>query len=416
MKNLKVLLIVFTCVILVSCNHVSNQTIHSNPGNENDNSIISTDNKETTEQSIIQSFNVDNLYEKDIKSLNCYNGTCVAILNDDTIALWGSNVYGGIGNGEIDENEKAEAVLPYAHCFNETIIDAGSKISSYALTESGILYAWGLNNTYETGLEGKPVLKPTQINNVLDIKQVSMSTSFMLALKEDGSVYHTGVKIEQFKDSNDYSWNHTEVEPNKTFVKLPLDFKCRKIDTSGLSYVFLSDDGVVYIQGIIFGNITATEPDLVFPVPTKIDFPEKIIDIAALTTNVVAVSETGSVYVFGNPYSGLSDIETDIYVSNLIYKKNIDNIASVDGTHYVVGALSKEGEIYAWGIDMYGIIKEENIGALYDRYEIVPNPTKLDFNNINKICIGISNGTAISEDGNIYIWGDNSIGQIIELK
>ena len=205
MKNLKVLLIVFTCVILVSCNHVSNQTIHSNPGNENDNSIISTDNKETTEQSIIQSFNVDNLYEKDIKSLNCYNGTCVAILNDDTIALWGSNVYGGIGNGEIDENEKAEAVLPYAHCFNETIIDAGSKISSYALTESGILYAWGLNNTYETGLEGKPVLKPTQINNVLDIKQVSMSTSFMLALKEDGSVYHTGVKIEQFKDSNDYS-------------------------------------------------------------------------------------------------------------------------------------------------------------------------------------------------------------------
>ena len=414
----KILSLLLALLLLCSCSEARKNT--SSEGESQPHGEALESNAETPEQAEAECPYIEHLYKKDIKSINCYNGTGVAILNDGSIALWGTNVYGGIGNGDIDndipEGKTATPVSPYRLCFDEPIKDAGSVISSYALTESGTLYTWGLNNTYEAGLGGKPVLTPTKIEEIDGVKQVSTSTSFTLAIKEDGTVYHAGIKMELFESAHDYDWYGSESEQDKVFTKLPLDFKCEKICTSGMSYVFLSDDGSVYIQGILLTDINMEKPDLVFNTPAKIDFPEKIVDVAALAFNVVAVSETGGVYVFGSPGLGLSDAETDARISDLIYKKDLENIKSVDGRHFVAGALSESGEIYVWGIDTKGIINEENAGLPQGRLDIVSKPTKLEYQNIAQICIGNSNGTAVSKDGEMYIWGDNSIGQIIKFE
>lgn len=121
-------------------------------------------------------------------------------------------------------------------------------------------------------------------------------------------------------------------------------------------------------------------------------------------------------YIFGYPYAGISNEETDSYVSELIYKKNLENIKSIDGSLYVVGALSENGEIYVWGTDNEGLIKEANVDLPNGQFEIIPEPVKLDYQNITQFCIGRCDGTAISENGDVYIWGSNSIGQIIEFE
>ncbi len=342
-------------------------------------------------------------------------------MNDGSAVFWGTNVYGGIGNGEVDndipEGKKATPVPPYRHCFPEPVVDAGSVVSSYALTESGDLYTWGMHvGAPETGQGDNPVSIPTKVAGLSNIKQVSMAPSFTLALKEDGSVYHAGSKMELVRSYNEFEEGLGESKKDKFFTELPLDFKCKKVDTSILSYVFLSDKGDVYIQGILFSDVYGKKQDLVFKDVTKIDFPEKIVDIAALTFNVVALSKTGKIYMFGYPYAGISNEETDSYVSELIYKKNLKNIKSIDGTLDVVGALSKNGEIYVWGIDNEGLIHESNINSQNGQFEIVSEPVKLDYQNVTQFCIGRCDSTAISENGDVYIWGSNSIGQIIEFE
>ena len=120
--------------------------------------------------------------------------------------------------------------------------------------------------------------------------------------------------------------------------------------------------------------------------------------------------------MFGYPYTGVSNEETDSYISEMIYKKDLENIKSISGSLDVVGALSEDGEIYVWGIDTEGLIHESNIDSQNGKFEIVSEPTKLDYRNITQFCIGRCDGTAISDNGDIYMWGSNSIGQIIEFE
>lgn len=354
-----------------------------------------------------------NVSEESYIKINCYNGTVCAIKSDGSLTMWGSNVFGGIGNGEIDNDDKVEPVAPYTHSFNESIIDAGSMVSSYALTKSGTLYVWGTNNSYECGTEAKSIMLPQQISSINGIKQFAMSTAFSLALIQDGTVYHAGARVHEFIDSEDYEWNYEDAEKNKAFTKLPLDFACENIYASVCSYVFLSDTSDVYIQGVLLGDPFRNTQDIHFDKPTKIDFPEKIRDVAALATNVVAVSDTGNVYVFGRPNSGLSNDKTDTMITELIYKKQISGIIDVDGNNYSVMALSKNGDCYAWGMNMYGLINESESGS---EYELVPEPTKLPYADIKQISMGVSNGTALDSSGIMFIWGDNSIGQIMSLN
>ena len=419
MKLLKIICIVCICALLASCNSASDNvsSISSSPeGSE----APSSESKSTVQPAVTSSY-VDHLYKKDIKSINCYYGTGAAVLNDGSAVFWGTNVYGGIGNGEIDndipEGEKATPVPQYRHCFPEPVVDAGSVVSSYALTESGDLYTWGMHvGAPETGQEDNPVSIPTKVAGLSNIKQVSMAPSFTLALKEDGSVYHAGTRMDSVESYHEFNQELDDSKVNKAFTKLPLDFKCKKVDTSILSYVFLSDEGEVYIQGILLSDLYAKIPDLVFKDVTKIDFPEKIVDVAALTFNVVALSENGNLYMFGYPYTVVSNEETDSYISDMIYKKDLENIKSISGSLDVVGALSEDGEIYVWGIDTEGLIHESNIDSQNGKFEIVSEPTKLGYRNITQFCIGRCDGTAISENGDVYIWGSNSIGQIIEFE
>ena len=419
MKLLKIICIVCICALLASCNSASDNvsSISSSP----EGSEAPSSESESTVQTTVESSYLEHLYKKDIKSINCYYGTGAAVLNDGSAVFWGTNVYGGIGNGEIDndipEGEKATPVPPYRHCFPEPVVDAGSVVSSYALTESGDLYTWGMHvGAPETGQGDNPVSIPTKVAGLSNIKQVSMAPSFTLALKEDGSVYHAGTRMDSVESYHEFNQELDDSKVNKAFTKLPLDFKCKKVDTSILSYVFLSDKGDVYVQGILFSDVYGKKQDLVFKHVTKIDFPEKIVDVAALTFNVVALSKTGKIYIFGYPYAGISNEETDSYVSELIYKKNLENIKSIDGTLFVVGALSENGEIYVWGTDNEGLIKEANVDLPNGQFEIIPEPVKLDYQNITQFCIGRCDGTAISENGDVYIWGSNSIGQIIEFE
>lgn len=416
MINKKVILALFFLILTSTINGcMSNDSVSvvdsSSSVTENIESEVSDKDSASTREPFSVSGN-------NIKSLNCYNGTATAILTDGTLVLWGSNVYGSIGNGEIDTDMPATAVAPYMHDFGDTVIQSGVLVSSYALTSSGNLYTWGLNHISEAGHADMPVLTPTKIPEISNIQQVAMSSFFTLALKNNGTVFHTGLKIEQFENALEFSRYNEQSDINTYFTELPLDFICKKIDCSGLAYLFLTDDGEVFIQGILMGDNYGTVEDLVFQMPTKIDFPETIVDIAALNTNVVAISETGKVFVYGMPYSGLSSDETDVFISDKIYQKQLADIVVVDGTGDVVAALSSDGNVYAWGGDIYGTINNIDSTSVSpnEKFEIISQPIQLNMNNIKEVVLGFSNGTAISQDGDIYMWGSNDIGQIIDLQ
>ena len=358
------------------------------------------------------------LESSDILSLSCYNGTATAILKDGSIVLWGSNVFAGIGNGEIDVGNPGTPVNPYRHDFGRPILETGSMTSSYALTFDGELYMWGENLYNETGIEYAPILTPTKIELDFTVAQVSIMPAFTLLLTDMGEVYHAGFPIETLDRFDDYEHNNENVSKvNKQFKKLELDFLCQKIDSSVTSYVFLTLEGEVYIQGVLMGDVHREADDLVFNSPTLIDFPERIVDIAALATNTVAVSESGSVYVFGRPNAGLSDESVDELIDEFIYKKELDfPVESVQGTESIAVIVGKNGMAYSWGVDWDGLIEGSAESENNANYNIISTPVNLGYTNVSNIVIGVYTGAVITGDGDVKMWGNNLIGQVLEFN
>ncbi len=79
-----------------------------------------------------------------MQSVECGEFHTVALSKDGEVWVWGNGEYGRLGNGEVDHLEVPEPLEFFAN-ENVSQISVG-KDFSFALTEAGELYSWGVNN------------------------------------------------------------------------------------------------------------------------------------------------------------------------------------------------------------------------------------------------------------------------------
>jgi alpha-tubulin suppressor-like RCC1 family protein len=86
-------------------------------------------------------------------------GHVIALMDDGTIFVWGSNYRGQLGTGDLEDRQKPtklhfpfEAKIVRVFCGN---------LSSAALTEKGTLYFWGNNGINHFGVKEKGILYHT---------------------------------------------------------------------------------------------------------------------------------------------------------------------------------------------------------------------------------------------------------------
>jgi hypothetical protein len=141
------------------------------------------------------------LSAKKIIDICCGHYHSLALTNDGAVYAWGRNDSGQIGDGS-----NRDQYLPIrVHGFNNEkviMISCGSH-HSMALTESGRVYSWGLNNcgqlgisnTYETN---RPVAVSVdsfiwgKIFSINNIEKISCGREHSLLLSRDGDIYAFG--------------------------------------------------------------------------------------------------------------------------------------------------------------------------------------------------------------------------------
>ncbi len=241
-------------------------------------------------------------------------------------------------------------------------IDAGDR-HSIALNADGTVWTWGNNNHGQLG-DGTIITRstPVKVKNLSDVIDVSAGESFSVALKNDGSVWAWG-------------WNSFGMIGNDT------------TDDTLLPAQVLGESGVGYLTNVV--------------------------SIACGNHFVLAVKDDGSTWSWGCNGSGkLGDNSfTNRYTPVRVvgsggvgYLSNIIDVAAGD-SHSL--ALDADGNVWAWGSNLYGQLGDGSYGG------VEPTPVQgINLSHVKAIAAGNLHSVALKTNGSVWTWGDGTDGQL----
>ena len=229
-----------------------------------------------------------------------------------------------------------------------------------ALDVNGQLYVWGntrlSQNKYSSDMTKhmKNAAKG-KTSEEWDIIQLEASNQFSAALSSDGTLYLWG------------NGNMADIK-----IRSKYQGKVAKVALTNNEYICLLKDGTVAYagykdKGSPFSNI---------PKDLK---KETIVDIAATSSTVAAVTEDGRVYVWGNAVKGENKIpELSAPISKLY------------GGRFHYTALLEDGSVVSWG---------------NNKYHQTEVPASLQGKEIASLYVGNFQNYAVTTDGEVHSWG-----------
>lgn len=158
---------------------------------------------------------------------------------------------------------------------------------------------------------------------------------------------------------------------------------------------------------------------------------DKVVSVSSGDQHSFILTEMGEVYSFGFDGQGqLGDGGEVYFVGDLNYssqlKKQASNITSLfelnpgDIIHKIEGgsnfsvALSKEGDVFTFGENNNGQLGLDQTENIYQTspIKITQNFELADEEKIIDICVGSSHALALTQLGNVFVWGNNNFGQL----
>ena len=351
---------------------------------------------------------------------------CLALKEDGSVWAWGDNYFGQLGNGT---NTSGNTPVQVTGLGNVKEIACGTS-HSVALTEEGYIYAWGHNLLSQLGNgsynnSNVPILVPG-ISNVMRIASGKYDT---LAIDQSGQVW---------------AWGYYTTQNPKQINADGLN-GAKRISAGDNSFYIVDIDGCIWSWGLNskgeIGNGTTTR----YYTPQKIENTRGIQEISAGLNFAIALKADGGILAWGkddkgqlgdgtwNGYSfprylsGFNDIKEissgywntifllqDEYIydyesgpsPNLKKKSGIDSIKTVStGWGYCI-ALKNDGTVYAWGNNGVGQLGNGTNNSVSGVVQV------MGLNNILEISSGDSHNLALDADGYVWAWGRNNCGQL----
>ncbi len=272
----------------------------------------------------------------------------MALKADGTVWAWGSNLYGGLGNGTTNSTLVPVQTLLLSDVM---AISAGGWHSS-ALKKDSTVWTWGWNMDGQLG-DGTANDRslPAKVNGLSGIKQIAAGTYHMLALKSDGTVWAWGDNV----------------------------------------------------SGQI-GNGTKTDQ----LTPVQVSGLTDVVRIAAGRFFSLAVKSDGTVWTWGeNLYGQLgngntTDQTTPVQVSGLT---GITDAVTATGAFHCL-AVKNDNTVWAWGRNTYG-----NLGNGTTTNSSVPVQMQGE-SNIAGMAAGTNFSLLYKKDGTFWACGRNASGQL----
>lgn len=273
------------------------------------------------------------------------------------------------------------------------------------------------HKSYDYVLEPSPVSLPLAKPQETRVMQVSCGRAHSLVLTDSEGVFSMGNNAygqcgRTIVEDEVYSGSHV-VQQIEGFDSRVIQVACGQ-DHS----VFLTEKGSVYSCGWGADGQTGLghHNKASCPLPVGGDLAGvKVRQVATYGDCSLAVSNDGQLYGWGNSeYLQLASVTESTQISSprLLPLKAVGRIrqAACGGTQ--VAVLNEEGEVFVWGFGILGkgpnlsesAVPEQVPATLFGRTEF--NPTV----KVSSIRCGLNHFAAITERGELFVWGKNVRG------
>ena len=173
----------------------------------------------------------------------------------------------------------------------------------------------------------------------------------------------------------------------------------------------VTKDGDLYMWGTNGSGQLGIQSNVASNIPVKVNnssstLPEKSVKYVALGTyHSAAITKDGSLYMWGENSDGQLGNGSTTNRSTPV--KIMENVATVSLGAWHSAAITKDGSLYMWGYNNYGQLGNGSSG----NYEKSVSPIKI-MENVAAVSLGAWHSAAITKDGSLYMWGENSDGQL----
>jgi len=307
-----------------------------------------------------------------VKEIVTLNDVHAVITEDNKLYMWGDNEYGHMGNGTTEDVKEPFLVLKDV----QSVHLSGKNAA--AITTDGKLFVWGDNSAGQigNGKDKEDQLVPIQILD--NVSMMDIGRHVMGALCNNGDLYCWG-----------YANGNAIGEATKTPVLIKQGIVSFSL-THGNGCA-VDEQGMLYIWGIDW------EYNTTFGSKKPTNLRRNMKKVVYGPNVLAALGEKDELYLLGDNTNGQLGTGKNNEESWML-EKVLDNVDKVILSTNRSAAITKDGELYVWGNDVFG----EKINR---------TPQKLA-EDVKEFYWGDGVAAFIKEDGTLYMYGSNGNGRI----
>lgn len=371
--------------------------------------------------------NVTNVSTGGMGLSQIYNSTCATTAGGE-LYCWGGNAKGQLGIGN-NTNQS----IPQLVSLPSSVTQVVAGTHTCAITVDSNLYCWGQNThgTIDTGgmlgIGSAPDQNtPQHVDSLQDVVTVASSYDTTCAATANGSAYCWGANVFNLPD-----WFETipiedaigyvlgeKTDPSYTIAyDTPQPVGQAQVDggiseiTSGDGHTCITTaDSNAYCWGDnIKYQLGTTTPSEAFPNAQKVLNINNITSMSAGGDTSCATTTEGNLYCWGDDQYDIFKIGDPGDPSAKQQVTALSDVTQVTTSLTHACAITVVGDLYCWGDTASGQL---GIGNHYTDVGSVPPNQVTDLSNVVSVSAGYNHTCAITANGNLYCWGDNTYGQL----
>lgn len=355
-----------------------------------------------------------------------------ALTSDGRLFTWGNNNSGQLGDGTIVSHFEPQEITSYFNLYDgEMIIDISLGVyHSSALTSMGRLFTWGNNSFGQLG-NGTTTSSslPIDITNYLGlangvfISSISLGFNYSSAITSDGRLLIWG-RNDHGQIGNGTTGIVMNAQDITDNFNLLADEVISEVSLGLYHSSALTSNGRLFTWGDnFFGQLgDGTKITRYSPVEItsnlNLNNGEFVIQTATGFYHSSILTSDGRIFTWGNnqyEQLGYTDVINPLLPYDITLMFDLDDNdhlieISLGGFHS--GALTDQGNIYMWGKCSSGQLGMNSTSNYHLPTMINSYFIKEENEGILVLSLSENNTSAISSTGKLYVWGDNQYGQI----